>query len=636
MATLTLDQQRYKLAKAHYDSVVIAERSRPCKFQGCDCCACAVNWHACDETCEFDGHPDDVENGYGECVSWKMDDCANPFDCGDTCECHRCDKDNEASRCDCYDNAPLCECDICTGDVLTEKDRTAVNGRGWAKTAIREHDPITPTERTWRKAVEHHAHDLTFDELPDRLRERLTDEYSRPYAVPKDTRVRVECRHYPDRGEIWEVMRTVEGKMKRPKYDQMFDGVTIGIAELADHGGAYVCAVFGNHYPPFAVKAKTTRRRGRKSNAATGERETRTARSEYVKTSVNTGEPMGTPVMWDCIADDTYMNRESGDVVRRVDTEPTGARPLGGYVWLNDAMPDVYFKDWMDATGRANGYPIKGNGLKVKRGFEDALRHALDVPKGGGNSTPIIDEAIKTAIDEFGSESTESASNGVKSGESAEKPTPSTSIAQRQEVETTSHTRDEARGRVSERLHVAMSENTVIVCGGRTFTDFYQLSSVLDARRESIGRVVTGGGRGADGLAMQWASENGIPVEVYEADWEKFKRAAGPIRNKRMIEESGADLVIAFAGGRGTYGICELAERHGLQVEMIAARASGMTQPTIKHQPPPPARPRIDTAEGSFSNIVEVEERARESGQDIGRAIADSVMAEIEAAAAKG
>lgn len=37
---------------------------------------------------------------------------------------------------------------------------------------------------------------------------------------------------------------------------------------------------------------------------------------------------------------------------------------------------------------------------------------------------------------------------------------------------------------------------------------------------------------------------------VYEADWTNHGRAAGPLRNARMIED--ADMLVAFPGGAGT------------------------------------------------------------------------------------
>ena len=180
---------------------------------------------------------------------------------------------------------------------------------------------------------------------------------------------------------------------------------------------------------------------------------------------------------------------------------------------------------------------------------------------------------------------------------------------------------------------VSRDERVVIVCGGRTFTDFYQLREVLDSKRSGISKVITGGGRGADGLAIQWATENNIEVEVFEADWQQFKKAAGPIRNKRMVRESGASLVIAFAGGRGTHGICELATREGLDVERVPPREAGRAEPSVSHAPAVPVQAKRLEGSERFGAIVQAEERARSTGSGIGRAIADEVIAEIEAAA---
>lgn len=42
-----------------------------------------------------------------------------------------------------------------------------------------------------------------------------------------------------------------------------------------------------------------------------------------------------------------------------------------------------------------------------------------------------------------------------------------------------------------------------------------------------------------------------MKVEVHRADWERYGRAAGPIRNRGMAR-SGIDLCIAFPGRMGT------------------------------------------------------------------------------------
>jgi len=406
-----------------------------------------------------------------------------------------------------------------------------------------------------------------------------------------------------------------------------------------------------------------------------------------------------TPV-WEHITDERYKNIENGALVYRVETEITGARPLGGFVWLNTDTPDVYYKNVLDATAYVKGYAKSGNGFRVKgESFEDGLRKVLDVEKSSGNSTPAIDAALSHAIDEFAPsavngnghaaprhaepdavhplsgqtcgcvyaafgcgcvdaahcatncdcercclvgvddepKSTESTRNDTISGESAEKPASSVHVESVQEVEMTCNTNGDVRGRVSSSADGKDGENVVIVCGGRTFSDFYQLQSELNARRASIGKLVTGGGRGADSLAIEWAKQNGIPVEVYEPDWERHGRGAGPRRNKRMVEESGATRLIAFEGGKGTYSISELGVRHGLEVERIPARTRDAATASSVTTAKPEARvpkPRGIESGNSMATIVRAEERARTSGDSIGRALADSVLAEIEAAKA--
>jgi len=61
-----------------------------------------------------------------------------------------------------------------------------------------------------------------------------------------------------------------------------------------------------------------------------------------------------------------------------------------------------------------------------------------------------------------------------------------------------------------------------------------------------ISCVIEGEAKGADTMAREWAEHSGISVEKYPADWDTYKRAAGPIRNKQMIDEGKPDVVIGF------------------------------------------------------------------------------------------
>jgi hypothetical protein len=109
----------------------------------------------------------------------------------------------------------------------------------------------------------------------------------------------------------------------------------------------------------------------------------------------------------------------------------------------------------------------------------------------------------------------------------------------------------------------------ILVCGGRDYCD---RSSVFDAlSRYTPSVIIEGGARGADRFGREWAQDNNVPVETYPADWETHRKAAGPIRNAKMLKEGKPDLVVAFRGGKGTLNMMTLARRAGVRVEMYDA-----------------------------------------------------------------
>lgn len=72
-------------------------------------------------------------------------------------------------------------------------------------------------------------------------------------------------------------------------------------------------------------------------------------------------------------------------------------------------------------------------------------------------------------------------------------------------------------------------------------------------------------------MAAQWAQRRGIASTAYEADWAHEGRAAGPIRNMRMLDEGIPDLVVAFPGGRGTANMVRQAKERGFEVLEVAS-----------------------------------------------------------------
>ncbi len=105
----------------------------------------------------------------------------------------------------------------------------------------------------------------------------------------------------------------------------------------------------------------------------------------------------------------------------------------------------------------------------------------------------------------------------------------------------------------------------IIVCGGRNYSDRTTVARVLGALDRQAVTIVHGEARGADTVAGSEARRLGMKVEAWPADWSLHGKAAGPIRNQQMLA-AGADLVIAFPGGRGTTDMSNRAQRAGIPV----------------------------------------------------------------------
>ena len=106
-----------------------------------------------------------------------------------------------------------------------------------------------------------------------------------------------------------------------------------------------------------------------------------------------------------------------------------------------------------------------------------------------------------------------------------------------------------------------------IVAGSREFTDYNLLEKVL--REFSIDEVVCGGAPGADTLGKEYAEKYNIPVKMFPANWDRYKRSAGPIRNTEMANY--ADALIAFWDGKspGTKHMILEANRKKLYIHVV-------------------------------------------------------------------
>lgn len=113
----------------------------------------------------------------------------------------------------------------------------------------------------------------------------------------------------------------------------------------------------------------------------------------------------------------------------------------------------------------------------------------------------------------------------------------------------------------------------VLICGGRDYSDYSALCAALDAllvNKLPDVVIIHGAAPGADSLAGQYAADRGLACEAFPADWQTHGRAAGPIRNARMLAEGKPDAVVAFPGGRGTANMIAQAEAAGVPVRRVS------------------------------------------------------------------
>lgn len=112
----------------------------------------------------------------------------------------------------------------------------------------------------------------------------------------------------------------------------------------------------------------------------------------------------------------------------------------------------------------------------------------------------------------------------------------------------------------------------LIIAGSRNFNDYVYLQGYMATAIppwHKITEVVSGGASGADSLGEQWAKLNGIPVKVFNAEWERLGKRAGPIRNAEMSVYG--EGLIAFWDGesKGTKHMIDLAARKGMWIAVV-------------------------------------------------------------------
>lgn len=120
-----------------------------------------------------------------------------------------------------------------------------------------------------------------------------------------------------------------------------------------------------------------------------------------------------------------------------------------------------------------------------------------------------------------------------------------------------------------------MDKLRILVCGGRHFNDYDLLENTINGVIAENGceniEIVSGHCVGADRLGELYAKKHNAQVKIFPAEWKKYGKRAGPMRNKQMVDyisDFKNKIVVAFvrANTKGTRNTISLAKRANIRV----------------------------------------------------------------------
>lgn len=112
-----------------------------------------------------------------------------------------------------------------------------------------------------------------------------------------------------------------------------------------------------------------------------------------------------------------------------------------------------------------------------------------------------------------------------------------------------------------------------IIAGSRTLGAAHLASALLLCPwTHEISIVVSGCAPGIDIAGEDWAWRRRLPIERHFADWKRFGRGAGPMRNREMANSAEALLAVHDGRSPGTADMIAVARARRLRVFVHVVR----------------------------------------------------------------
>lgn len=106
----------------------------------------------------------------------------------------------------------------------------------------------------------------------------------------------------------------------------------------------------------------------------------------------------------------------------------------------------------------------------------------------------------------------------------------------------------------------------ILICGSRTINDTAIVSQAIEESGLKPTHIISGGARGADRLAGEYAASNGIEFTEYLADWDRYGKRAGFMSNYIMVGEAEAVIAVWDSKSSGTKHAIDTARSCGKPV----------------------------------------------------------------------
>jgi hypothetical protein len=116
----------------------------------------------------------------------------------------------------------------------------------------------------------------------------------------------------------------------------------------------------------------------------------------------------------------------------------------------------------------------------------------------------------------------------------------------------------------------------VIVAGSRDVIDYLIVEEAIRSSpfANDITEVVSGTARGVDRLGENYAKFNNIPIKRFPANWDKYGKRAGYLRNAEMAHYSDALVAVWDGVSPGTKHMIDLATKEGIEVFIYNTKES--------------------------------------------------------------